>query len=45
MISIVKYKIFVSLPYNDDICKMQLIQIITTPSINITQQGINAIGT
>ena len=42
----VKYKILVSLPFNDDRCKLQLIQKHnTTPSINITQQGVNAIGT
>ena len=34
-----------SLPFNDDISKLQLIQNITATSINITQQDINAIET
>ena len=33
------------LPFNDDICKLQLIQNNTTSSINVTQQDVNAIGT
>ena len=41
----VKCKILTSLPFNDDTCILQLIQNNTIPSINLTQQNINAIGT